>query len=297
MAVVNCEWADTYGRWNQPCTVCGLRIVVKLGEDIVFQREANGWLIPKAFHSAHLYMDKVIAAQPAAVKQMRPRHWHQMASDFMSTVIAHPDLCGRASDREYIEQYLIAQAAIVDAAAGNRCVALDLEDDPPSLATVGAVDPNGCYVVILEEAPFRTLGDVCAEKCTMLTWSNTEAHWLASQHITLTHVEVMDLQQRYLRNDESLMAGLRYDEDSQCCVPTRDRRSRPIEQAMAMHRTSSDPLYVKSTYQDKFFYPHGKKAPTIWASRPLADEHIGYAAGDVVSLLVMAPSTWGGLLS
>ena len=93
------------------------------------------------------------------------------------------------------------------------------------------------------------------------------------------------------------MAGSRYDEDSQCCVPTPDRRSRPIEQAMAMHRTSSDPLYVKSTYQDKFFYPHGRAAPSIWASRPLASEHIGYAAGDVVSLLVMAPSTWGGLLS
>ena len=96
--------------------------------------------------------------------------------------------------------------------------------------------------MIIEEAPFRTLGDVCAEKCTLLTYGDTETRWLASQNIALTFVDVIDLQQRYLRNDANLLAGSRYDEVSQCCVPTRDRRSRPIEQAMAMHRTSSDPL-------------------------------------------------------
>ena len=99
---------------------------------------------------------------------------------------------------------------------------------------------------------------------------------------------MIDLQQRYLRNDANLRPGARWDEDAGYCVPTRDRCVRPIEQALAMHRTGSDPLYVKSTCQDKFFYPHGRAAPSIWASRPLADEHIGYAASDVVALLVMA---------
>ena len=284
--VVTCEWEVRQGPWGILSKVQGLRIIVKLGEIEVCTEQASGWRIPHAFHRAHLAVDAAIVGNPNLIKHLRPRHWHEMAKDLRATVVT--PLSGSTWDHD---QYSAAQDFILAVATWGGRVALDLEDAPVSLATLGVVGPYGeGFIVIIEEAPFHTLRSVCAKKCTLLTYSGTEARWLESQGISLPHAEVIDLQQRYLRNDANLRPGARWDEDAGYCVPTRDRRVRPIEQALAMHRTGSDPLYVKSTCQDKFFYPHGRAAPSIWASRPLADEHIGYAASDVVALLVMAPT-------
>jgi hypothetical protein len=288
--VVQETWKEPYRHGNM-CNVSGLRIIVTLQSVELFNEKACGYGIPEALLRAHLAVDAAIKTHRELVKPLYPRQWFKLAEDLSTLVVVQPSLdMVYSSDYAVKEQqvlYTKAREAILHIAACGGRLAFDLEDDPISLATLGVVDTSNNYIVVIEEEPYPLLRLVCQSKCTLLVYSATESKWMAKQQIPMEAVEFVDLQQNYLRNDANLQPGHRYDEDIHEIVPTRDRRLRPIDQALAIYRTRSDPLYLKVACQDSFFKPQGLSSPTIWKQRPLDKKHVSYAASDVMALLIM----------
>jgi hypothetical protein len=191
-------------------------------------------------------------------------------------------------------------ATVRAVAAGAGRVALDFENTPREvsaeaatavLATLGVHQGGARYVVVIEPYPWPTLQAVLAQRCTVLTWGDSEGAWLTTLPgpIPTALATVQDLQASNRRDCEFLVKRLEMDDHGDSFWQ-HDQLDRNIAEAFALRRHPSVPLFLKMP-GNTFHYPDGVAEPSIWTKRPLRRTHVDYAAADVVALFTILGET------
>ena len=287
------------------------RIIMATSDgSLIFDARCRPYRLFETFALGHLVLDDCIPLLVDELKQIQYRSWLHLAVDYDAVIGVPP---GLADGTPYQNDYQAARRAfqsMVDLAAENEQrlpVAFDLENtESPrgmgqlvdiELAVLGVRNQEGAFFVIIEGHPWPVLRELCESgRCLLLTWGPDERNWLWQRGF-VGHT-LKDLQQapEFLRNDDSCLE--RTDENGH---HHRDRRGRPLQEGFWIARRVSslyedaeeqarwrgEPVYVKDPDGTSFHFPDGRTNYSRWSRIPLAHSSVGYAASDVVSLLVM----------
>ena len=263
-------------RWHQ------FTISRRLTSDFLFGFDKNIRECLSGVKQAHRIIDSHFASLLASgVAELCARPWQALVDyhDVSITVDAERGPSVNVGCRRFDE-----------AAADADLVALDVEGihDGEYLAVMGVKDKtSGRFDVFMESAPFPTLRGLFARPtCRFLVWGEKESQWLAEVGIPFDPEQLVDLQVRYERPNDSLSGHYAGEwPDDHWVSPA---KSRKLDEALWLLRDAErEPIFVKAGCGDIFFFPNGLNTPSIWSARPIALEHIRYAAGDVIALFLL----------
>ena len=176
-----------------------------------------------------------------------------------------------------------------EAAPNTSLFAFDVEGDRVGdyLAVIGIKDElSGRFDVLMESAPYPILRGLFARPdCSFLVWGGKESAWLIEVGIPFMPEQLIDLQARYERPNDSL-EGHHVGDDLHWVPPAKSRR---IDEALWLLRADEhESIFAKSGCGNAFFFPAGPPPmPSIWSACPLAPCHVKYAAGDVIALFLL----------
>ena len=210
--------------------------------------------------------------------------WHRLVDDHEVGIVVDPNR-GHSFNEECCRFH--------EAAPNTSLFAFDVEGDRVGdyLAVIGIKDElSGRFDVFMESAPYPILGGLFARpECRFLVWGGKESAWLLEVGIPFIPEQLIDLQARYERPNDSL-EGHHVGDDAHWVPPAKSRR---IDEALWLLRAGEhERIFAKSGCGNTFFFPDGPPPmSSIWSVWPLALDHIKYAAGDVIALFLLNKET------